>query len=107
MTLLQEWFTVADSRGRSRERYLFLFKARILVTKVHRVSSDRNVFFLKDIIKLPDVEVKEKDGDPPNFDLIHNDPRFVRYPLNLKCNNQSTYTSWLAEIRKYAADTGN
>ena len=43
---------MTDSRGRARERYLFLFKARILVTKVRRVTDDRNLFLLKDIIKV-------------------------------------------------------
>ena len=50
--IIQEWFTVTDSRGRARDRYLFLFKARILVTKVRRVTDDRNLFLLKDIIKV-------------------------------------------------------
>ena len=49
---IQSWWTVTDSRGRARERYLFLFKARILVTKVRRVTDDRNLFLLKDIIRV-------------------------------------------------------
>ena len=48
----QDWWTVTDCRGRVRERYLFLFKARILVTKVRRVTDDRNLFLLKDIIRV-------------------------------------------------------
>ena len=58
--------------------------------------------------KLPDVEVKAKENeDPVSFDLIHSDPRFVRYPLNLRCSSgRSVHDDWLAEIRKYAADAG-
>jgi len=48
----QEWYTVIDKEGKSKERYLFLFKARILVCKVRRISEDRSVFVLKDIIRV-------------------------------------------------------
>lgn len=41
-----------DKDGKSKERYLFLFKARILVCKVRRISEDRSVFVLKDIIRV-------------------------------------------------------
>lgn len=50
--LTHDWFTVTDVDGKARERYLFLFKARILVSKVKRVSDDRSVFVLKDIVKV-------------------------------------------------------
>lgn len=52
LDIFKDWFTVCDSRGRSRDRYLFLFKARILVTKVKRVTDERNIFLLKEIIKV-------------------------------------------------------
>lgn len=51
-TYVQEWYTVIDKDGKSKERYLFLFKARILVCKVRRISEDRSVFVLKDIIRV-------------------------------------------------------
>lgn len=41
-----------DKEGKSKERYLFLFKARILICKVRRISEDRSVFILKDIIRV-------------------------------------------------------
>lgn len=47
-----EWWTVVDKEGKAKERYLFLFKSRILVCKVRRISEDRSVFVLKDIIKV-------------------------------------------------------
>ena len=59
---IQEWFTVTDSRGRARDRYLFLFKARILVTKVRRVTDDRNLFLLKDIIKVKLEQALDSDN---------------------------------------------
>lgn len=52
MIYFQEWYTVIDKEGKSKERYLFLFKARILICKVRRISEDRSVFILKDIIRV-------------------------------------------------------
>lgn len=50
--LTHEWWTVTDKEGKSKERYIFLFKSRLLVCKVRRISEDRSVFVLKDIIKV-------------------------------------------------------
>lgn len=50
--LAHEWWTVTDKEGKSRERYVFLFKSRLLVCKVRKISDDRSVFILKDIIKV-------------------------------------------------------
>lgn len=36
----------------TKERYLFLFKSRILICKVRRISEDRSIFQLKDIVKV-------------------------------------------------------
>lgn len=36
----------------TKERYLFLFKARVLICKVRRISEDRSIFQLKDIIRV-------------------------------------------------------
>ena len=50
----------------------------------------------------------EKEADPANFDLIHGDPRQVRYPLNLRAiGGRPVHHDWLTEIRKYAVDAGN
>lgn len=50
--LTHEWWTVTDKEGKSKERYIFLFKSRLLVCKVRRISEDRSVFVLKDIVKV-------------------------------------------------------
>ncbi|XP_044021287.1 obscurin isoform X7 [Aphidius gifuensis] len=100
--LTHEWFTVTDKDGRSKERYLFLFKARILVCKVRRISEDRSVFVLKDIIRLPDVEVKDYPEDQRNFEL-HN-PGGTGYPITLLAHKDLVKAYWLKEIRQYASD---
>ncbi|XP_026738494.1 obscurin isoform X3 [Trichoplusia ni] len=99
--LTHDWFTVTDSEGKSSERYLFLFKARILICKVKRVSDDRSVFVLKDIIKLPEIEVKENPGEPLKFELCHKVPPVS---FTLAAHKEQTKTNWLSEIRKHASD---
>lgn len=49
--LAHDWFSVTFDNT-TKERYLFLFKARILICKVRRISEDRSVFQLKDIIRV-------------------------------------------------------
>ncbi|CAB3240106.1 unnamed protein product [Arctia plantaginis] len=99
--LTHDWFTVTDTEGKARERYIFLFKARILICKVKRVADDRSVFELKDIIKLPDVEVKDIPGDQFKFDLCQkNSP----LSITLTAHKEQVKTNWLAEIRQHASD---
>lgn len=47
-----ELWTVIDKDGKSKERYLFLFKSRILICKIRRISEDRSVFVIKNIAKV-------------------------------------------------------
>ncbi|XP_033229348.1 obscurin isoform X3 [Belonocnema kinseyi] len=100
--LTHEWYTVIEKDGKSKERYLFLFKARILVCKVRRISEDRSVFVLKDIIRLPEVEVKDHPQEPRSFEL--HQPGAVGYPITLVAHKDSVKEDWLNEIRQYASD---
>jgi hypothetical protein len=49
--LAHDWFSVTLDDV-TKERYLFLFKGKILICKVRRISEDRSVFQLKDIIQV-------------------------------------------------------
>ncbi|XP_034177401.2 obscurin isoform X2 [Osmia lignaria lignaria] len=100
--LTHEWYTVIDKDGKNKERYLFLFKARILVCKVRRISEDRSVFVLKDIIRLPEVEVKDHPEDIRSYEL-HN-PASPAYPITLVAHKDPVKAYWLKEIRQYASD---
>ncbi|XP_031784410.1 obscurin isoform X4 [Nasonia vitripennis] len=103
--LTHEWFTVTDREARSKERYLFLFKARILVCKVRRISEDRSVFVLKDIIRLPEVEVKDHAGEQRTFELHPKAPAGLPgYPITLSAHKDPVKAAWLKEIRQYASD---
>ncbi|XP_026319349.1 obscurin isoform X2 [Hyposmocoma kahamanoa] len=99
--LTHDWFTVTDTEGKPKERYLFLFKARILICKVKRVSDDRSVFVLKDIVKLPEVEVKDHTDDKFRFELRH---KATSYGVTLTAHKEPVKPAWLAEIRQYASD---
>uniref|UniRef100_A0A1B6FN80 Obscurin n=1 Tax=Cuerna arida TaxID=1464854 RepID=A0A1B6FN80_9HEMI len=102
--LRHDWFCVTDRDGKSKERYLFLFKARILVCKVRRISEDRSVFVLKDIIRLPEVEVKDHKDDLRVFELHHKQPDFGNFPLTISAHKDRIKDAWLAEIRQHATD---
>ncbi|KAI5632857.1 immunoglobulin i-set domain-containing protein [Phthorimaea operculella] len=99
--LTHDWFTVTDSDGKARERYLFLFKARILICKVKRVGDDRSVFLLKDIIKLPEVEIQDHPEDPFKFELHH---KATGQEFTLKSHKEPVKAAWLKEIKQNLSD---
>lgn len=95
--LTHEWWTVVDKEGKSKERYLFLFKARILICKVRRISDDRSVFILKEIVRLPETEVK--DSDENKIEIKATDEVIV-----LIAHKEETKKFWLKEIKQYITD---
>jgi len=95
--LTHEWWTVIDKEGKSKERYLFLFKARILICKVRRISDDRSVFILKDIIRLPEVELK--DCEDLKLEFKCTDGLII-----LIAHTEETKKIWLKEINQYLTD---
>ncbi|KAL0901988.1 hypothetical protein ABMA27_007123 [Loxostege sticticalis] len=99
--LTHDWFTVTDAEDRPKERYCFLFKARILICKVKRVADDRSVFVLKDIVKLPEVEAKDRPDDPLRFDLVQKNPPQT---ISLAAHKEHVKNNWLKEIQLNASD---
>ncbi|XP_066993450.2 obscurin isoform X6 [Anabrus simplex] len=102
--LKHEWFTVTDKDNKHKERYLFLFKARVLLCKIKRISEDRSIFNLKDIIRLPEVEVKDHPDDDCVFELYHKSPGHGSYPLIFRAHSDSVKEVWLREIKQYASE---
>ncbi|CAH2049873.1 unnamed protein product, partial [Iphiclides podalirius] len=98
--LTHDWFTVSVE-GKSRERYLFLFKARVLICKVKRIEEDRSVFVLKHIIKLPDTEVNDDPSDKLKFELHQKSPPLI---FTLAAHKESVKNNWLREIRQHSSD---
>ncbi|XP_050295068.1 obscurin-like isoform X13 [Anthonomus grandis grandis] len=87
----------------TKERYLFLFKARVLICKVRRISEDRSIFQLKDIIRLPQVEVKDHPESEHVFELVD---KAGGQSLVLKTHRDRIKKIWLQEIREYAKNYG-
>ncbi|KAJ8950645.1 hypothetical protein NQ318_010845 [Aromia moschata] len=86
----------------TKERYLFLFKARILICKVRRISEDRSIFQLKDIIRLPQIQLKDHPEDDLIFELVD---KVGGQSLTLKAH-RDIKAFWLKEIREFAKDYG-
>ncbi|KAJ8919920.1 hypothetical protein NQ315_006449 [Exocentrus adspersus] len=86
----------------TKERYLFLFKARLLICKVRRISDDRSIFQLKDIVRLPQVQVKDHPDDERVFELVD---KVGGQSLLLKLH-RDVKQFWLKEIREFAGDYG-
>ena len=95
--LTHEWWTVVDKEGKSKERYLFLFKARILICKVRRISDDRSVFILKEIVRLPETEVKDSEENKIEF-------KSADEVIVLIAHKEETKKFWLKEIKQYITD---
>ncbi|XP_066901444.1 obscurin isoform X2 [Halyomorpha halys] len=91
--LRHNWFKVKAKDKKPHDRYLFLFKARILVCKVRKVAENRYVFILKEIIRLPEVELHDHKHDPRTFDIGS---------LTLESPQDHIKEPWIAEIKHYA-----
>ncbi|KAL7294623.1 hypothetical protein TKK_0011927 [Trichogramma kaykai] len=101
--LAHEWFTVTDKEGKAKERYLFLFKSRILICKVRRISEDRSVFLLKDTLKVPDVKAIDSPDDKFAWKLIISDDTNTKekqQTLSLTAHKEDVKSFWIGEIGK-------
>ncbi|XP_022920655.2 obscurin isoform X3 [Onthophagus taurus] len=98
--LAHDWFSV-NLGDLVKERYLFLFKARILICKVRRISDERSVFQLKDIIRLPQVDLKDHQDDKRSFELIE---KTTNSSLLLTAHRENVKEFWLKEIREFAGE---
>lgn len=61
--LSHDWWNYFDKNNKQHDRYLFLFKSRILVCKVRKINDDRSVFILTNIIKLPNSTIEFNAND--------------------------------------------
>ncbi|XP_064214163.1 obscurin isoform X6 [Tribolium castaneum] len=98
--LAHDWFSVTFGQV-TKERYLFLFKGKILICKVRRISEDRSVFQLKDIIQLNRVAVKEHPEEERVLELIDTSGGQA---LILTAHRDHITEYWLKEIREFAQE---
>ncbi|XP_053686874.1 obscurin [Sabethes cyaneus] len=100
--LAHEYFGVKDKEGKIKERYLFLFKARILITKAKRLSDEKSIFILKEIVKLPDVQIK--DIDSRSLEL-HPKTAGRGEVVHLIAYSEESKQRWIYEIEEYVNNT--
>lgn len=80
---------------------MFLFKSRLLVCKVRRISDDRSVFVLRDIVRLPDAEIVEQPHGTSGFEVRL---KAIGVVLQFCTHQAETCVKWLREIGHYASD---
>ncbi|XP_071443881.1 protein Obscurin isoform X2 [Hetaerina americana] len=111
--LKHDWFSIEEGEGggKTKERYLFLFKGKILVCKVRRIQDDRSVFNLKEILKLPELELKDIPEDSKAFHLRRSSKVEAvkgdfeaNFPLLVKARSDEVKADWLTEIRQHAKE---
>lgn len=72
--------------------------------KVRRISEDRSIFLLKDIIKLPEIDIRDQ---PNSVSFVANakpaHPNAL-LSLTLKAHKEGVKTHWLSEINNYSND---
>ncbi|XP_059224502.1 obscurin isoform X2 [Stomoxys calcitrans] len=99
--LLHEWWTVIDKDNKAHERYLFLFKSRILICKVRKVGDQKSIFVLQDLIKLPECQVEENAAQNLiKFTAKANAKDSANLPICLKPHkdDKAQREKWYAEI---------
>ncbi|XP_060852356.1 obscurin isoform X8 [Rhopalosiphum padi] len=99
------WYYVQDAEDpKGHQRYCFLFKSRILVCKVRRISEDKSVFVLKDIIRLPEVTVKAAPDNKRVWVLHHRLGEVGNYPFTFRANEDLSRDQWITEIEEHRND---
>ncbi|XP_025423037.1 obscurin isoform X4 [Sipha flava] len=99
------WYYVQDAEDpKGHQRYCFLFKSRILVCKVRRITEDKSVFVLKDIIRLPEVTVKSAPDNKRVWVLHHNQGEVGNYPFTFRANEDGIRDQWITEIEEHKQD---
>ncbi|XP_033152751.1 obscurin isoform X8 [Drosophila mauritiana] len=99
--LLHAWCNVVDKEGKAHERYCFLFKSRILVTKVRKISENRSVFILQNIVKLPLCNIELK-ADEKQMHLSLKAPEANSFlPIDIKPHGPEAHLTWFNEISSH------
>ncbi|XP_017469983.1 PREDICTED: uncharacterized protein LOC108361757, partial [Rhagoletis zephyria] len=102
--LNHDWWTVKESAQKLHERYLFLFKSRILITKVRKINEERSIFLLQNIIKLPDCNIENNSVE----NLLHITEKQgksqIFLPLELKPHRKEIRDKWFQEIVSHRDD---
>ncbi|XP_026836119.1 obscurin isoform X2 [Drosophila erecta] len=99
--LLHAWCNVVDKEGKAHDRYCFLFKSRILVTKVRKISENRSVFILQNIVKLPLCNIELKADDKQIHLSLKAPEANSLLPIDLKPHGPEAHLTWFNEISSH------
>lgn len=99
--LLHEWVTFTDKDEKNHDRYCFLFKSRILVTKVRKISEKKSIFILQNIIKLPQCNIEVRANENQIFFSSKAIDEKSNFPILIKPHNEENHLTWYNEIVQY------
>lgn len=99
--LLHEPCLVTEKDGKTHERYCFLFKSRILITKVRKISDKKSIFILQNIIKLPLCNIEDQIEEKRLFLSSKSPDESNNLHLFIKPHNEEGHRVWYNEIQSY------
>lgn len=99
--LLHEWVTFTDKDEKTHDRYCFLFKSRILITKVRKISEKKSIFILQNIIKLPHCDIEHRENEKQIYISSKTIDEKLSFPILIKPHNEENHITWYNEILQY------
>ncbi|XP_054088791.1 obscurin [Zeugodacus cucurbitae] len=102
--LKHDWWTIKDSAQKLHDRYLFLFKSRILITNIRKINNERSIFVLQNIIKLPDCNIDNNVVENALYITGKPEKQNSCLPITLKSHRTDIREQWFQEIVSYIDD---
>ncbi|XP_049307131.1 obscurin isoform X3 [Bactrocera dorsalis] len=102
--LNHDWWTIKDSVQKSHDRYLFLFKSRILISNLRKINEERSIFVLQNIIKLPDCNIENNVVENVLYITGKPGKQNTFLPITLKPHKIDIRERWFQEIVSYIDD---
>ncbi|KRF85677.1 uncharacterized protein Dvir_GJ19688, isoform B [Drosophila virilis] len=99
--LLHESCLVTDKDGKSHDRYCFLFKSRLLITKARKISEKKSIFILQNIIKLPLCDIKSILEEKQIYLSLKTEDEISNINIFIKPHNEENHLTWYNEIKSY------
>ncbi|XP_064554448.1 obscurin isoform X2 [Drosophila montana] len=99
--LLHESCLVTDKDGKSHDRYCFLFKSRLLITKARKISEKKSIFILQNIIKLPLCDVKNILEEKQIYLSLKTADEISNINIFIKPHKEENHLIWYKEIKSY------
>ncbi|XP_037951991.1 obscurin isoform X2 [Teleopsis dalmanni] len=100
--LSHDTWSVVDKENKSVERYLFLFKSRILICTTQLISDEQQIYILDDIVRLPDCDVQSINNA---IQILNKDGKNnTALPIKLIAHKPDNHILWYQEICSHSND---